>query len=206
MTISEQMNSSVLGILLAGGDSSRFGEQNKLFVEIEGRAIIEIATQNLIDSGVGSVKIVTGYQAEMVEEKLSHLDVEFLYNRDWKRGQSTSVKRGLDAILEEEAVLFALGDMPFVKSSSIDKLIFAQMGGKIGKIFVAGYEGKRGNPVLFRVSALGALEEVLEGDEGGNSLIKGLGMNLIETDDKGVLFDIDTREDLEDISTLMGRD
>ena len=78
MIISEQINNSVLGILLAGGDSSRFGEQNKLFVEIEGKPVIENATKNLIDSGVESVKIVTGYQAELVEEKLSHLDVEFL--------------------------------------------------------------------------------------------------------------------------------
>ncbi|MFL2521320.1 MAG: NTP transferase domain-containing protein [Halobacteriales archaeon] len=202
MIISEQINNSVLGILLAGGDSSRFGEQNKLFVEIEGKPVIENATKNLIDSGVESVKIVTGYQAELVEEKLSHLDVEFLYNKDWKMGQSTSVLRGLDAISGEEAVLFALGDMPFVKSSSIDKLIFAQRDEEIGKIFVAGYKGERGNPVLFRVSTVGALEEVLRGDEGGNSLIKDIGMSLIETDDRGVLFDIDTGEDLEDISTF----
>ena len=70
MTISNQKNSGVLGVLLAGGDSSRFGVENKLFVEIEGRAIIEITTQNLIDSEVESVKIVTGYQAERVEEDL----------------------------------------------------------------------------------------------------------------------------------------
>ena len=105
MTISEQINHSVLGILLAGGDSSRFGKRNKLFVEIKGRSIIEISAQNLIDSGVESVKVVTGYQADLVEKELAHLDIEFLYNGDWRVGQSTSVRRGLRAVSKEEAVM-----------------------------------------------------------------------------------------------------
>ena len=198
MTIPNRKNSGVLGVLLAGGDSSRFGAENKLFVEIEGRSIIEITTQNLIDSEVESVKIVTGYQAERVEEELSHLDVDFIYNKDWKMGQSTSVRRGIDAILEETTVVFALGDMPFVKSSSINELISVQRNEKVGDVFVASYKGKRGNPVLFRASVMEILKEGLRGDEGGNSILKDLGMNLVETGDKGVLFDIDTEEDLED--------
>ena len=198
MTIPNRKNSGVLGVLLAGGDSSRFGAENKLFVEIEGQSIIKMATQNLIDSGVESVKIVTGYQAERVEEELSHLDVEFLYNKDWKMGQSTSVRRGIDAILEENAVVFALGDMPFVKSSSVNELISVQMNKKVGDVFVAGYRGRRGNPVLFRTSVMEVLKEGLRGDEGGNSILKDLGMDLVETGDRGVLFDIDTEEDLED--------
>ena len=198
MTIPNRKNSGVLGVLLAGGDSSRFGAENKLFVEIEGQSIIKMATQNLIDSEVESVKIVTGYQAERVEEELSHLDVEFLYNKDWKMGQSTSVRRGIDAILEENAVVFALGDMPFVKSSSVNELISVQMNKKVGDVFVAGYRGRRGNPVLFRASVMEVLKEGLRGDEGGNSILKDLGMDLVETGDRGVLFDIDTEEDLED--------
>ncbi|HII51771.1 MAG TPA: nucleotidyltransferase family protein [Halobacteriales archaeon] len=198
MTIPNRKNSGVLGVLLAGGDSSRFGAENKLFVEIEGQSIIKMATQNLIDSEVESVKIVTGYQAERVEEELSHLDVEFLYNEDWKMGQSTSVRRGIDAILEENAVVFALGDMPFVKSSSVNELISVQMNKKVGDVFVAGYRGRRGNPVLFRTSVMEVLKEGLRGDEGGNSILKDLGMDLVETGDRGVLFDIDTEEDLED--------
>tara|TARA_Y100000817_G_scaffold307541_1_gene294132 strand:- start:476 stop:1081 length:606 start_codon:yes stop_codon:yes gene_type:complete len=198
MTIPNRKNSGVLGVLLAGGDSSRFGAENKLFVEIEGQSIIKMATQNLIDSEVESVKIVTGYQAERVEEELSHLDVEFLYNEDWKMGQSTSVRRGIDAILEENAVVFALGDMPFVKSSSVNELISVQMNKKVGDVFVAGYRGRRGNPVLFRASVMEVLKEGLRGDEGGNSILKDLGMDLVETGDRGVLFDIDTEEDLED--------
>ena len=198
MTIPNRKNSGVLGVLLAGGDSSRFGAENKLFVEIEGQSIIKMATQNLIDSEVESVKIVTGYQAERVEEELSHLDVEFLYNEDWKMGQSTSVRRGIDAILEENAGVFALGDMPFVKSSSVNELISVQMNKKVGDVFVAGYRGRRGNPVLFRTSVMEVLKEGLRGDEGGNSILKDLGMDLVETGDRGVLFDIDTEEDLED--------
>jgi len=174
MTIPNRKNSGVLGVLLAGGDSSRFGAENKLFVEIEGQSIIKMATQNLIDSEVESVKIVTGYQAERVEEELSHLDVEFLYNEDWKMGQSTSVRRGIDAILEENAVVFALGDMPFVKSSSVNELISVQMNKKVGDVFVAGYRGRRGNPVLFRTSVMEVLKEGLRGDEGGNSILKDL--------------------------------
>ena len=104
----------------------------------------------------------------------------------------------IDAILEENAVVFALGDMPFVKSSSVNELISVQMNKKVGDVFVAGYRGRRGNPVLFRTSVMEVLKEGLRGDEGGNSILKDLGMDLVETGDRGVLFDIDTEEDLED--------
>tara|TARA_A100001037_G_scaffold253463_1_gene238071 strand:- start:658 stop:1263 length:606 start_codon:yes stop_codon:yes gene_type:complete len=196
MTMEKQIDQRVLGIILAAGDSSRFGKQNKLFAEIKGKSIIETAAKNLINSKVESVKIVSGYQAERIERELSHLDVEFLYNEDWKMGQSTSVRKGIDAILEENAVVFALGDMPFVKSSSVNELIFAQMRETDGDVFVASYKGKRGNPVLFRNSVTEVLKGRLRGDEGGNSIIKNLGMNLVETGDRGVLFDIDTEDDL----------
>ena len=69
---------------------------------------------------------------------------------------------------------------------------------KVGDVFVAGYRGRRGNPVLFRASVMEVLKEGLRGDEGGNSILKDLGMDLVETGDRGVLFDIDTEEDLED--------
>lgn len=186
----------VMGVILAAGGSSRFGSENKLFSEINGVSIIYETAQKLLDSRIDLIKVVTGYQSDLIEEELRQMNIDFVYNSDWEIGQSTSVKRGLSMRGKNDAVMFALGDMPFIKTSTINKIIEAGRSGDKNEIVVAGYKGIRGNPVLFNVDMLEPLEEKLRGDMGGRNLLENENINLIETGDIGVLFDIDTGEDL----------
>ena len=186
----------VTGVILAAGGSSRFGLENKLFSEIDGVSIIYKSAQKLLDSKVDLIKVITGYQSERIEEELGQMNMDFVYNKEWKIGQSSSVKMGLSKRRENNAVMFTLGDMPFVKTGTINKIIEAGENGDENEIVVAGYKGIRGNPVLFNSDMLGPLEEKLRGDTGGRKLLKNENINLIETGDRGVLFDIDTEDDL----------
>lgn len=189
--------SDVLGVVLAAGTSSRFGAANKLLATIDGDPLVRRAAKTLLDAGL-EVVVVLGHDAADVRDALDGLDVSFVANAEYERGQSTSVRRGVDAARRRAAaaVVFLPGDMPFVSPGTVRALLAAFRGGA-GEALAVAHEGQRGNPVLFdesRFDALGALE----GDVGGRPVL--LGSNdaaLVAVDDPGVRTDVDTRDELE---------
>ncbi|WP_225741358.1 nucleotidyltransferase family protein [Halorussus halophilus] len=194
----------MLGVLLAAGTGSRFGDGNELLAEIDGEPVVSHAARTLTASGVDAVVAVVGHERELVEGALPD-DVDVLYNTDFEDGQSTSVKLAAEFARKREAdaALFALGDMPRVSVETVEALLAAYRDGD-GDIVVPRYEGERGNPVLFDAAYFDALAEV-EGDTGGRELIESEAESgavaWVDVEDAGVRQDIDTREDLE---TLRG--
>lgn len=187
---------TVVGVLLAAGGSSRFGERNKLLAEIDGEPLVRRAARTLLDSRVSRVVAVLGHQSSAVQEVLAEFDVAFVANDAYERGLSTSVERGarVAADGDADAAIFLPGDMPFVESASVDLLVDCFAGGVTDAV-AAAYEGQRGNPVLFGADHFDALCAV-EGDVGGRDILLDDGA-LLETDDGGVVTDIDTQNDLE---------
>jgi molybdenum cofactor cytidylyltransferase len=187
----------VVGVLLAAGGSTRFGERNKLLAEIDGTPLVGHAARTLLDSRVSRVVAVLGHQPSAVRAALADLDVEFVENDAYEQGLSTSVEHGVLAATESgaEAAVFLPGDMPFVDSATVDSLIDAFRGGVANAVAPA-FEGQRGNPVLFGRAHFDALRSV-DGDVGGRRILLDGDGALLETDDEGVVADIDTRADLE---------
>lgn len=191
---------TVAGVVLAAGTSTRFGEANKLLAELEGEPVVRRAARTLLQSEVASVTVVVGYEADQVRTALKGLDVDIVENPDFADGQATSVRVGTDAIKERDvdAVLFALGDMPLVAVTSINEVIRAHRAGA-GRILAAAASGQRGNPVLFDSKYVDQLAGV-EGDRGARELLlESNDAALVETGDPGVLQDIDTVDDLEQV-------
>ena len=190
-------DSTVLGVLLAAGGSSRFGERNKLLAEIDGTPLVRHAARTLRDSRVSGVVAVLGHQSSAVRDALADLDVEFVENDAYERGLSTSVERGARAAAGSgvDAAVFLPGDMPFVDSATVDLLVGTFQGG-VADAVAPVFEGQRGNPVLFGARHFDALRSV-DGDVGGRRILLDSDGALLETDDAGTVTDIDTREDLE---------
>jgi len=189
-------NRTVAGVLLAAGGSHRYGEANKLLESVDGAALVRQAVGPLVESKLSSVTVVLGYEADRVRTALADFPVEFRYNDDYEQGQSTSVGIGVDIARAEDAdgVLFGLGDMPAICPSSVDRLLEAYAGGH-GTALAAGYEGGRGNPVLFDRCHFDALEAIT-GDVGGRSvLLEAEDGAIVETGDPGVRRDIDRPTD-----------
>lgn len=186
----------VVGVLLAAGTSTRFGDRNKLLVAVDGEPLVRHAARSLLASAADPVIVVTGYGADEVRGVLEGLDVEFTHNPDFASGQASSVAVGVAAALGHgaDAAVFALGDMPGVEPSSITALIEAYRAGE-GDAVAAAYRGERGNPVLFDSRFFDALADG-EGDTGGRDLLLAHGV-LVETGDPGVVLDIDTPADLD---------
>jgi molybdenum cofactor cytidylyltransferase len=189
---------TIAGIVLAAGTSSRFGDENKLLADINGTTVLSQSVQALIDSKVDIIYVVTGNEHHRVKDAIGHLDVQISTNEEYEQGQATSIRTGIRAVRQHasvDAVLISLGDMPFVTSSTINRLIATYQLGVAG-ITVAGYQGHRGNPVLFDTSYLESLASIC-GDTGARHFI--LESNdavLVETEDPGVVRDIDTHGDL----------
>lgn len=188
---------TVVGVVLAAGTSSRFGEPNKLLAEWKDVPLVSHAVDTLLRSAVDEVVVVVGDDAERVRTAISEFEVTVVHNDEYTAGQATSVRRGITAARHTggDAVAFALGDMPTVNAGSLDVLVDAYRAG-VGDALAAAYDGGRGNPVLFGRRHFEALADVT-GDTGGREiLLSDDRAALIETDDRGVLVDIDSPDDI----------
>lgn len=189
-------NGHVVGILLAAGHSSRFGDPNKLLVETDGQTIVTTSATTLCESDVDSVIAVVGHEAERVRDALPN-GVSIVERAESHPELSTSVGAGVKAARQigGDAVLIALGDMPWIEPATVDALVAAYRA-EFGSAIAAAYEGERGNPVIFDARHFDRLLS-LSGDVGGRAVLRDVSDGvLIETNDPGVTKDVDTADDL----------
>lgn len=187
--------STVAGVILAAGDSSRMGRVKQM-LPFNGKSILRCVVENAVASSLQSVIVVIGHEADRIEPMISGCDVTIVINRDYKAGQSASVKLGLYALPEgTEAVLYMQGDQPLVGPGTINRILDAYRDSP-GPIVFPVFNGKRGNPVLFSSETFSDIE-LLNGDSGARPLFeKYAGMlQQVQVDDPYIHFDIDTEDD-----------
>jgi molybdenum cofactor cytidylyltransferase len=192
-------NRSTAAIILAAGRSTRMGGPNKLLAELDGRKLVRIATEQALASRANDVIVVTGHQAELVEQALAGLKVRFVRNPDFAGGLASSVKAGIAAVSPSaDGAVICLGDMPLMSAHLIDRLIesFAPDRGNLIVVPVA--DGRRGNPVLWSRRFFNELM-TLDGDIGARHLIARHGEAVAEVpvEGEGAFLDIDTPQALE---------
>lgn len=195
----ERADVTVGGVLLAAGPGERYeGDQFKLLEEIEGSPMVYRAAKAMTESDLEEVVVVVGHEKAAVRDALGDLDVSIVENERYEEGQSTSMHLGVEAAREGgwDAVLFGLGDMPFVTPGIVNLLVEAYATGHDTPI-AAGFEENRGNPTLFDEQYYDELMEIT-GDTGGRPIMMGRSsITVVETGDPGVVRDIDTRADYE---------
>lgn len=195
--MTETSDARVGGVVLAAGESSRFESGNKLLEPVEGTPMVAAVAGIACESSVDDIVAVVGHQAEAVADALEDLSLPIRLNDEYADGQSASVARGVEYARKAgwDAAVFFLGDMPFVRRETVDRLVKAYRAGE-RSIIAPRYEGTRGNPVLFDARHFDALAGVT-GDRGGRDLVASHdGTRFVETDDPGVMRDIDSRDDL----------
>ena len=193
---------TVVGVLLTAGTSSRFGVANKLLADVDGEPLVRHAARTLRDARLSGLVVVLGCDAAAVRDALAQdeadsEDFRFVTNPDYEHGLSTSVRAGVDAAAEvgANAVVFLPGDMPEVDPETVDLLVDAYRAG-LADAVAASHDGRRGNPVLFDERHFPALRAV-RGDVGGKPVLLDADRGaVVETDDRGVRADVDTRDDL----------
>jgi len=185
----------VAAIVLAAGESQRFGQPKQL-LPVGDKTMIQHVVDVVLDSPLEQVMVVLGCRAPEIGASIAGRPVLVVVNQEWKSGLSSSVRAGLSAVEPEVgATLFVLADQPGVTTEVIAKIIerYRQI---CAPIVVPTHHGQRGNPVLFDRSLFAELMKV-KGDQGGRRLIAKHEDELeeIEMETGAILTDIDTPDD-----------
>jgi molybdenum cofactor cytidylyltransferase len=118
-----------------------------------------------VDAGLDPVIVVLGHGTENVEQALAGLPVRCVFNPEFAAGQSSSVRKGLEALPSRTgAAVFLPADQSFITSGMIRKIVEAHRR-TLAPACVAIFEEKKGNPVLFDKTVFKELAE-LRGDKG----------------------------------------
>ncbi len=184
----------IAALVLAAGQSRRYGAENKLLVELEGQPLVRRAVAAAQASQAETVLLVTGHARAEVAAAVADTGVATVHNPDYAEGLSTSLQRGLAALPEEvDGVVVLLGDMPRIDARTIDKLIaaFDPLEGRA--ICIPTHQGKRGNPVLLARRFFAEAMEIA-GDVGAKPLIAAHAEQVAEVPVEGaaILLDVDT--------------
>jgi len=185
----------IIGLLLCGGASRRFGG-NKL---LEGAdPLVARAARNLLQ-GAGRVLAVLPLDQPALRAALEPLGCEVIETGRTARGMGASIAAGVEARAEAAGWIVALGDMPLIRPDTIRRVKRAlEEGAPLAAPFS---EGRRGHPVGFS-AALGRELMALDGDLGARDVIARHGerMERLPSDDPGIFLDVDTRDDLDRLS------
>ena len=188
------------GIILAAGNSSRFGQPKQL-LPWKGEPLIRHVTHTAIEAGLQPVVVVIGAYANEIELVINNPSLRIVNNRIWMHGMSSSVKAGLQALPNSTgAAVFLQADQPHIPVSLIEQLIELHQK-SLHHIIAPLINGQRGNPVLFDAEIFPELL-ALEGDIGGRALFQQYSPEWLEWFDKRLLLDIDSPEDYQTLLLL----
>jgi molybdenum cofactor cytidylyltransferase len=190
------MNASgIAGVILAAGGSDRLGCPKQL-LSWEGKPFVRQVALRALEADLFPVFVVTGAHHQEMEKAVFDLPVEIVYNPDWEKGMSTTMKAGLCLLPEAcEGVIFLLSDQPQVSPLLLRGLIEFHTRHH-APITAPQVAGQRGNPVLFGRETFDALMRI-KGDTGGRPLFTVYEVDWLPWIDARILMDVDTDEDLE---------
>ena len=160
----------ISAILLAAGESKRMNGENKLLKKIDGLPLINHSVNNILDSSIDELIIVTGYQCEILKNTVGKNDkIRFVFNNHFKTGMASSIKIGLNNLSgKTEGFFICLADMPMVNVKIYNQLV---KNIKTKKIIVPTYKKQRGNPVLFSISMKDKVMDI-DGDNGAKKILE----------------------------------
>jgi len=186
---------AIIGILLAAGSGSRFGGDKLLALLPEGTPIGIASWKNLALALPERIAIARVGDIAL-RGILADEGAQVVTCNDAHIGMSRSLIAGLLATDAADGWVVALGDMPYIKPSTIKNVSDAIESGAL--IAQPTHQGKRGHPVGLSARLRAELLEV-KGDEGAREIVKRHASDcvLIECDDPGILRDIDSREDID---------
>lgn len=180
-------------IILAAGESKRFGEPKQLAI-FEGQTLIERAVASATSVG-SDVVVVLGAHADRIRPVVPKTAM-IVDNDQWRSGMASSIRAGLDAIDEGvDAVLIMLCDQPLVSRESLSKILARSE----NMIVAAEYSGTVGVPALFNRKYFQALR-TLTGTEGAKKIILENMESVMREPMPECAFDVDTAEDFQKLT------
>ncbi len=188
------MDVSVRAIILAAGSGTRIGLP-KLYLKIGERYFLDKICENLFDAGINNVSAVIADEYENTVFK-NRLKISWIINPNPKLGMISSVYHGINSGESADGYLIIPVDHPKIQSETFYGLVTSFSRNK-NSVIVATYKGVSGHPLVIPKSLALQIENK-DYSEGLRGIIRSSGMKIIvqETNDAGVLKNINTKNDL----------
>ncbi|MET0066401.1 MAG: nucleotidyltransferase family protein [Candidatus Thiodiazotropha sp.] len=184
----------IVGVLLAAGRGERFGG-DKLMAHLPGGDRVGLAAaRRLVQVLPGSVAVVRP-QDRLLKQALRDLPIRLVENPCADAGMGGSLALGVAASADAAGWLIALGDMPWVELETLQALVQRLRAG--ASVVAPVHQGRRGHPVGF-AGCWGEQLVGLSGEAGARHLLSAEAgrLDLMSTQDRGVLLDVDCVDDL----------
>jgi CTP:molybdopterin cytidylyltransferase MocA len=181
-------------IVLAAGASTRLGEPKQL-ITIHGETLLARSIRIAQESGVDHVFAVLGANADALRPH-AHI-ATIVENPLWQQGMASSIRAGIAAASDYDAVLLLPCDQPAVTPFHLALL----MTNGETKIAASSYAGRTGAPAHFPQRYFPELL-ALEGDSGARHLLQMHKQDVVEVPLENGELDLDTPESLEAIRRI----
>lgn len=188
--------SDVVAILLAAGESRRMG-QLKALLPWQGVSLLEHQVGALKEGGADRVIVVVGHQAERLCPLLADLDyITCVLNPDYLTGKTTSIKAGLNALIEKRphTLLMLNVDQPR-SAETIRLLLEAHQSGNI-LLTIPTFRGKGGHPIIIDGSLVDEILAIEEDTQGMKAVVQRHAdqTQRVAVESPEVLWDLNTPE------------
>ncbi|AET66942.1 uncharacterized MobA-like protein [Desulfosporosinus orientis DSM 765] len=194
----------ITAIIVAAGYSFRM-KQFKPLLSLGERTVLERAVESFLKSGIRDIRVVVGHRADELYPILERLGVQTIVNPNFAEGMFSSVTAGIKSLSPGTQGFFLLPvDNPIVKKDTIKKLQNAFFATEFGIIYPT-YQGTRGHPPLISCRYLSNVM-AWEGPGGMRALLDHYEQDAleIEVEDPGILLDMDTPEDYQQMQKYCG--
>ncbi len=186
-------------VIICGGYSKRMNDF-KATMKLDEKPVISMVLDEIEKSGIRNTIVVTGYGRKNIQPFISgRKGIREAFNPNFDKGMFSSIVKGIESAKEADGILLFPIDIPLVTSEAVEKLVAVIINSKENTSFaVPTFKGKKGHP-LYIPSCF--FDEILAYE--GNRGLKGITekyfdrMDFIETDEEGILLDMDTQEDFE---------
>lgn len=186
-------------IILAAGESKRFGSPKQLAKINNNQTLIEYVISNVKKSSVAETIVVLGAYKDLIAP-LMPSDTKIAFNEQFKKGQTSSIKKGLEQISpQSEYFLILPVDISTVSPKTIDRIIYQFKNAK-ASIGIPTFEGKKGHPPIYDI---GLKQEIVNLDDDEPLYLINRKFQektvLINVNDPRILININSPQDLEKI-------
>jgi molybdenum cofactor cytidylyltransferase len=183
--------SSIEGVILAAGTSSRFGAFKPALL-IGGKAMISRCIEGMYDV-CERIIVVGGNEIERLRTLVRGFDkVECIENASYQNGMFSSVKAGLAEVRGDRCLILP-GDIPLVPPAVYRTLLARE-----ADIVIPTFQKKRGHPICVSQSIIPRI--LAEPDSSSlREVITSMCYETVEVDAEEILVDVDTPQDHERI-------
>lgn len=192
------INNIISYIILAAGESKRFGELKQIY-KIKNQSFLKIILQNLYKLSFPSEIIIgVGCQKDKIISELqdSIKPLKIVVNKNYKNGQLSTFQECLRKTdPDSDGYMMILSDHPFVQFSTYEKLIKKFYNNNLKGIFIPQFKKRKGHPVLFAKTFKNDLLNAPL-DKGARAVVHNnySSVHLVTVPDPYILADIDNKE------------